>query len=368
VVEIQENVPLKDHTTIKVGGNARYFCVANSVDEMIDAYLFGVERNLETFFLGYGSNVLVSDKGYDGLVIKVMARKIEYEDGKIFAEAGALMSDVLNFALKGNAKLQGFEWAVGLPGTVAGAVYGNSGCNGGCTADIVERVFYFNGSRIVSEKMSPNKFDYRYSMFKHYKVMITGVEFKEMPRIDNFEEITRKITEFTKRRAETQPRGVGAGCIFKNPLIDGQRISAGLIIDLAGYKGVHFPSPSVYPEEEAKGAMISDKHANFFLNLGEAFAFDFRTLIITSKAVVRHRSKQVLEKLSERFNKEFNLDQTIELEEEINLLGDFDYRGFDVRGSRASHRGEKDMLRRDDICGRKTYRKRIYGRNDSSPK
>jgi UDP-N-acetylmuramate dehydrogenase len=358
-VDILENVPLKEHTTLKVGGPARYFVVAKTKEDTIEAHQFVIEKGLPVFFLGGGSNILASDKGFEGVVIKIETKDIYMCDqNQICADAGVLMSDLLRFSL-GNG-LQGVEWAAGLPGTIGAAIYGNSGCNGGCTADIVERVWYHDGYREVGEKLTESDFGYRYSKFKSYPAMITRVEFKKLPFADDIDAIQEKINELNKRRSESQPKGTTIGCIFKNPILsNGEMISAGLAIDLAGYKDVCFPSRSVADSY----AKISEKHGNFFLNVNGAKAFHFWTLITTAKACVRHRSKQIIEELNKRDGKKRDTGQVIELEEEITYLGDFDF-----RGSSSKAEDEQEGLRRDNIGGCSDLKRPSFDRGKSSRK
>ncbi len=316
-MDIQENVPLKEHTTLGVGGPARYFVSADTNDDLIEAYRFGLSKELPIFFLGGGTNILASDKGFDGLVIKVMTRSIKRCNRQISADGGVLMSDIVHFATGPRVNLEGFEWAIGLPGTVSGAIYNNSGRNNGCMADIVEKVEYHDGISFHIAKANELGFGYRSSRFHDFRVLITSVTFKKMPTCKDREGMKEKL----KEHAQKQPHGISAGCIFENPVIGRERISAGLIIELAGYKGARFSlSGNAYAE-------VSKEHGNFFLNIGGASAFHFRTLILVVKSVVENRSREILAKLSERNGKEYDLDKPIRLTEEISYLGDFNLGG-----------------------------------------
>ena len=344
-MNVQKDVPLKDHTTLRVGGSARYFVVAKTKEEMIDALRFAIEEGLLIFFLGYGSNVLVSDGGFDGLVVKVETEEISYENNRIYADAGVLMSDLLTYSI--GLGLDGLQWAAGLPGTTAAAVYGNSGCNDGCMADVIDRVWYHNGSGEVSEKLSKKDFGYRMSKFKSSPVMITGIRLKELPKTRDRCKIIDQVKGFNRRRSESQPKGTTAGCIFENPtLSDGKIVSAGLVIELAKYKGVCFPACIV----GGAHAEVSKDHGNFFLNIGGAKAFHFKTLITTTKAHVRNMSEQIIRELNERDGKKRDPKQIIKLKEEITYLGNFDF-----RDKVETVRDEQESCRRDNVGGCSTF-------------
>lgn len=317
-MDIQKNVLLKEHTALGVGGPARYFVNACTNEDLIESYRFGLSKRIPILFLGKGTNILASDKGFDGLVIKVMTKDIKCCNRQICADGGVLMSDIVRYATSPKINLEGFEWAVGLPGTVAGAIHNNSGRNNSCMADIVDKVEYHDGIKFYVEKANKLGFNYRYSKFHDFLVLITSVIFKKMPGCKNPEEMKEKIKKL-REHTQKQPQGISAGCIFKNPVIGKERISAGLIIELAGYKGFSFPSRNVSDVY----AKISEEHGNFFLNVGGASAFHFWTLIFIVKAVVENKSREILEKLSERNNKKYNLDQIIRLKEEIELFGRF---------------------------------------------
>jgi UDP-N-acetylmuramate dehydrogenase len=352
-VDVQKDVPLKDHTTLKVGGSARHFVVAKTKEEMIDAHRFAIEEGLPIFFLGYGSNVLVSDGGFDGLVVKVETEEISYENNRIYADAGVLMSDLLTYSI--GLGLDGLQWAAGLPGTTAAAVYGNSGCNDGCMADVVDMVWYHNyhnGSGEVNEKLSKKDFGYRMSKFKNSPVMITGIRLKKLPKARDPHKTIDQVNEFNRRRSESQPKGTTAGCIFKNPtLSDGKIISAGLVIELAGYKEVCFPARIL----NGPHAEVSKDHGNFFLNIGGAKAFHFKTLITTAKAHVRNMSEEIIKELNKRDSKKKDgkkrdTNQIIKLEEEITYLGNFDFCDkIETVGN------EQESRRRDNVRGCSTF-------------
>ena len=250
---IKRNVSLKEFTTFRIGGKAKYFFVAKNEKELIEAVRFAKDNKLPFFILGGGSNLLVSDKGFKGLVIK----------------AGRPLALYVS---------KGLEWAAGIPGTVEGAVFGNAGAFRGSMKDEVEAVKVFN---VKTEKTSvfenkDCKFAYRSSIFKKKKnLIILSVKIKSKKINSN------KIKEYLKIKKERQPLGYpSAGSIFKNPL----NYSAAELIEKCGLKG-----------KKIGGAKISEKHANFIVNLSKARSKDVKSLINLVKKEVKKKFKINLE-------------------------------------------------------------------------
>jgi len=257
--KIKVNVLLAEHTSFKIGGPAKYFVEVENSEEIIKAVEFAKSNHLPYFILGGGSNLLVSDNGFDGLVIKVQNTKHQILGTKIIAEAGVKLSDLVKASIENN--LTGLEWAIGIPGTIGGAVKINA------------HAFGSNISELVGDIKKDNN-------------IIISVEL-ELKKGDK-KESDKLIEEYIKKRKNSQPLEYpSAGCIFKN--IPGY--GAGRLIDKAGLKGVKIGQ-----------AMISDKHANFIINLGGAKAEDIVKLIKLVKETVKDKFK-------------------INLKEEINYLG-----------------------------------------------
>ncbi len=252
---IQKNISLALYTTFKIGGPAKFFCAVKTKQELKNL----IKKYPKYYVLGNGSNLLVSDKGFDGLIIKLLNTKYKIQNTKITAEAGVSLAQLVREAEKNN--LTGLEWAVGIPGTVGGAAAVNASAFGSCMNDIVERT---------------EKIDH----------IIWSVVLKLKKETRN--KIKNKIKEYLDYRKKTQPIGYAcAGCIFKNPAGD----SAGRLIDQTGLKGT-----------TSGQAQISKKHANFILNINRAKAKDVIALIKLAKKTVK-----------EKFD--------VDLELEINLLG-----------------------------------------------
>ena len=291
---ILENEPLANHCTFKIGGPARYFFVAKSEEEVKRAVEAAAELGLEIFIFSGGSNVLFSDDGFDGIVVKIQNTKYEIQDTKIVAEAGVKLSEVVAAAAKNG--LTGLEWAAGIPGTVGGAARGNAGAYGKATGDAVEEVEVLNQeSKITKYKKENCKFGYRDSIFKKEGGIILRVVFKLT--LGDKKKIKEEMDRILKARGEKIPTDRSAGSFFKNveatdeivkiikerahedmpaDFISKGKIPAAWLIDQCDLKG-----------KQVGGAKISEKHANFIVNAGNASAGDVIALASFVKVKVR---------------------------------------------------------------------------------
>ncbi len=290
--DIQKNIPLAPLTTFKIGGPARYFTEVRNETELLEALDFALENKLEFFVLGGGSNILFSDKGFDGLVVRLQGSAssdqksaignqegIKLARGIIECWAGENLSSVVNFAKE--KQLAGMEWAIGIPGTIGGAVRGNAGAFGGEMANSVKsvRALEISGDRtnIIEYENGNCNFSYRNSLFKKNRNLII-LSVKLTLEKGSAEDIENKMREIIKNRSEHQPKGFSSGSFFQNPIVDnpevleeferetgkkalGGVIPAGWLIEEAGFKG-----------KKIGGVMVSEKHANFFINNGTATA------------------------------------------------------------------------------------------------
>lgn len=275
---IQKDVLLKNYTTFKIGGPAKYFFVAKNKEDLISAIKVAKKFNLPFFILGGGSNVLVADGGYDGVVIKMENGKLKIKNYnkkfKIICGAGYLLRNLVSKSLEFGAT--GLEWAAGIPGTVGGAIYGNAGAFGSSMADLVKsvEVFDITESRIINYELGDCKFGYRDSIFKRKKnLVILSVEFQL--KKGNKKEIRNKMKECLDYRKKNHPLEFSsAGSIFKNP----PKCSAAELIEKCGLKG-----------KRIGNVKISEKHANFIINLGNGRAKDVRKLINLAKKRVKNK-------------------------------------------------------------------------------
>ena len=290
---VKENVLLKNHTTFRIGGKAKYFFVAKDKEDIINAVSIAKKLKLPFFVLGGGSNTLVSDRGFEGLVIKIQNSRLRHSGfggqaklKTIYAEAGTSLGQLVNVALKNS--LTGMEWATGIPGTIGGAIYGNAGAFGESIGDVVKKVEVLDTKdlRFKIYDLKKCKFGYRDSIFKHKKNLII-LSAKIQLKKGKKSEIKRKIKEFLDYRQETQPLNFpSAGSVFINP----PGFFAGKLIEDCGLTG-----------KKIGKAKISEKHANFILNLGGSKAKDVKKLI-----------KLIKQKVKKKFG--------VKLEEEIQYL------------------------------------------------
>ena len=305
MLNIQKNIPLAPYTSFKIGGEAKYFCEVSSEEEIIEALNYAKKNNLEVFVLGGGSNVLVSDEGFDGLVIRIIAsnfgaqlRNSELSSGsRIECWAGDSLSEAVRFSE--NNFLTGLEWAAGIPGSVGGAIRGNAGAFGSDMGKITESVKVIkmtNQCQNINVKIFNNKdckFDYRNSVFKENKnFIILSCVFKLQKGEKT--EIENKIKEIIIKRTEKQPQGLSsAGSFFQNPVVENQELIKRFEKD-AGVKCKDNKIPAAWLIEEAGlkgkrigGTMVSEKHANFVINTGGAKAQEVVMLASLIKQKVR---------------------------------------------------------------------------------
>ncbi len=282
-------------TSFRTGGKARFFLLAVTTDEIVKAVTGAKKLNVPFVVIGGGSNLLVSDDGYDGLIIKVAVRGMKINsDSVIKCGAGDDLIDLVRFATANS--LTGLEFAAGIMGSVGGAIYGNAGAFGGEIGSVVSDVTLFdhNGTiRTVSRDYC--RFSYRDSSFKTSGEVVLGASFA-LKRGDK-EVITRKVDQVLQQRKARLPgSGHSAGCFFKNIPDASQphgKLPAGKLLDEAGVKGLTIG-----------GARVFERHANIIVNSGDATSKDIRQLADIMK-------QKVLDKFG------------IELEEEVVQIGIF---------------------------------------------
>ena len=292
---LKENELMSRHTNFRIGGPARFFVEVKTVDELKKVLEIAKKFACATFVFGGGSNTLVSDKGFDGIVIKMVMREIQIDGTRVQADAGVLMTMLSRRA--GDAGLSGLEWSISLPGTLGGAVRGNAGCFGGETMDqLVDAIVLSNGI-VETRSKAELGFAYRESTIKHLSDIVLSATFELKPG-DKIE-IQEKMNTFLARRKASQPTDAGsAGCMFKNYEVQSQdelqrlrskldlptemsvsrQISVGWLIDQLDLKGM-----------QIGGAKISEKHGNFLVNTGSATAEEVVQLI----AFVKTRARDV---------------------------------------------------------------------------
>ncbi len=306
---VRENELMSKHTNFRIGGPAMFFVEIKSVDELRQVLEIAKTNGLKMVIMGGGSNMLVSDNGFDGILIKMAMREIRIVKNIVQADAGVLMSMLARKTA--DAWLTGIEWAVSLPGTVGGAVRGNAGCFGGETKDrlvsadvlrfTVEEGARGNGQgvrvefEIITLLKSELGFGYRESVIKYTNDIVLSATFELEP--GDQEKSLDFMKVYLEKRKLHQPIDAGsAGCMFKNYDIESdaelerlktkldlpleishsRRISAGWLIDQLDLKG-----------KQIGGAKVSEKHGNFLVNTGHATADNVVQLIALIKTRAR---------------------------------------------------------------------------------
>jgi UDP-N-acetylmuramate dehydrogenase len=280
---VQENASVARFTSLRAGGPADWFVVAETVTALRKAVVLAWRSGCECRVLGGGSNVLVSDAGIRGLVILNRARDVGFTGEGVKAESGASLSTLARKCVAQG--LGGLEWAVGIPGSVGGAVVGNAGAWGGDVASALIRAQVLGQDGAVRTWL-PERFAYGYrtsilkapSSASGRQEVILEAEF-HLKRRDR-KDLEDRVEEIVSQRKASQPAGASCGSVFKNPPGD----YAGRLIEAAGLKG-----------HRRGSAEISRKHANFILNRGGATAADIKALIDLARSSVSARFGTELE-------------------------------------------------------------------------
>lgn len=284
--KMREHEPLKNHCTFRVGGPADFFYELANVEEIPELVTFAEENTIPYRIIGRGTNVLFTDKGFRGLIIKNLTKTCTVADNEIAADSGVLLSQIIRLSVDNH--LSGLEPLYGLPGTIGGAVWGNAGIPNVETGSFVKQATLFNVSDGVRE-MKRNEIEFRYrstSLQNSSDIVMRVILHLKKGEAAKSKELMKKIDEIRRGK---QPVGFTAGSFFKNP---SPEKPAGYLIDQIGMKG-----------KQIGDAEISPKHANFFMNRGNATASEILEL-----------AQLAQEKVKERFG--------IDLEMEVKIIGD----------------------------------------------
>ncbi len=275
--EVIENAPLHKMTWLGVGGPAEVLYTPADADDL--EYFLTNQPGAPLTVIGGGSNLLIRDGGIPGIVVHLgkTFNSIKVEGDKIICAAGAKNMEISKAAME--AGLSGFEFLCGIPGTLGGSIRMNAGAHGRSVSDVIEEITAFD---IIGKKMVLQRneipFDYRTNALPGNWIF-TGAILKGTP--ENKENIQKRMTEYKHLREKAQPVGVKtAGSMFKNPI----GLKAWQLIEKAGCRGL-----------KIGGAMVSEKHCNFFINTGKATAQDFETLGETVQRRVYETSEIMLE-------------------------------------------------------------------------
>ena len=311
--KVKADEPLAKYTTFKIGGPAKYFFIAQNNEDLVRSVTFAKKLKLPFYILGNGSNILVSDNGFNGLIILNKANDIIFsakggsapggkKDYRVVADAGVLLTDLINKIVDNG--LTGLEWGIGIPGTIGGCVRGNAGAYGGQTADNLISVEVMRGGKQFMLKNDQCKFGYRESIFKHSNDLIISAEF-QLAKGDKKQSLA-KIKEVLNTRNAKLPEYPSAGSVFKNILITSENLEQ--VEDFKNLpveylKNKKIPAAWLIESMDLKGhtigqAQISPKHANFIVNIGKATANDVLQLISYIKMKVRDEfSLQLMEEI-----------------------------------------------------------------------
>lgn len=289
--QVAESEPMSRHTTFRIGGPAKVFVSPDNIEKIIKTIELLKNEKCDYFILGNGSNLLVADEGYDGIVVSTESLKdlnIEREDGDetyIYAEAGVMLSRAA--VLASESSLTGFEFAGGIPGTVGGAVSMNAGAYGWEIKDvIVSADVLMSDGTVVKLTKDELELSYRNSIVQKEKMIVLSAEFAL--KKGNKSEILDKMKDFSQRRRDKQPlEYASAGSTFKRP----EGYFAGKLIDDAGLRGYRVGN-----------VMVSEKHCGFVVNMGGGTCEE-------AKAVINHVREEV--------EKQFG----VTLEMEVRKLG-----------------------------------------------
>jgi UDP-N-acetylmuramate dehydrogenase len=280
---VEEGHRLDRHTSFHLGGPAEFFVQTEAPRPIVDGCL---SRGIPYLLLGAGTNLLVADQGVEGLVIRVVSRDWHIEEDRIVAAAGLKLLRLARICAEHD--LVGFEWAIGVPGTVGGAVYQNAGCWGGELKDhLVEVRGYRPGRGLERWTVCDLRLGYRTSALRFGELHGALVESAtlQLQRGDGTA-ARERMAALTKERDATQPKQLkNCGSVFRNPPGD----SAGRLVDSAGLKG-----------RCEGGAQVSTQHANFIVNRGGATAAEVARLIQCIQEIVADRFRVVLEPEVER--------------------------------------------------------------------
>ena len=282
--KIKYNEPMAKHTSFKIGGPAQCFINAESVEEIKQICKVASKNDINLTIIGNGSNLLVTDNGINGIVVKVNIKKFELEfsndDVSLIVGAGNKLGEIAQKLLRN--EITGFEFAAGIPGTIGGAVRMNAGAYGKEMKDIVETVKYMDYDGNIYEKSNKDlECEYRKSMFAKNKFIILEANLKLQK--GNAQYIKDKMLEFEQSRKQKQPLEFpSAGSTFKR----GTDFITAKLIDDAGLKGYR-----------VGGAMVSTKHAGFVVNENNATAQDVLNLV-----------KHIKQEVYKKFNKKIELE------------------------------------------------------------
>lgn len=307
-INLQENVSLAGLTTFRIGGPAKYYVEVTEQSQLEEALAYAKEKALPFYVLGGGSNLLVSDRGFDGLIVRMKMGKLDFEGASMSVEAGVPLIKAVKSAA--DAGLAGIAALAGIPGTVGGAVRGNAGAYGCEIGSVVTDVLVFDTEKMETLNIAAKDcdFSYRSSVFKkNPKLIVLSAKLSLTP--GKPEAVRQEIQETIAKRVANELQGVkSAGSFFMNPSVEnegllkrfetekgvaprGGKLPAGWLIDQAGLRG-----------KRIGDVAVNEKHANYITNVGEAKAEDVIMLVSLIKQKIRS-------------------EYGVQMQQEVNYLG-----------------------------------------------
>ncbi len=278
--------PMKKHTGLGVGGEAEYYAEVSSLYGLNTLSLLANEHKVPYKVVGFGTNLLVSDSGYKGLIINMSKiNDVFFKRNTVRAMAGASLEKLIKFTV--SHRLSGVECLSGIPATVGGAVVMNAGAFGHNVSDCIETVETLKDGKLKIYSKEDCKFGYRTSRFLGKKEIVVSASFSFVEK--DKESLITSVRTYEEIRRSIQPAGRSCGSVFKNP----KDVSAGLLVEKLGLKGLIIG-----------GAKISEKHGNFIITTPKATAMDVYNLIMTAKMKIKD---------------EFHID----IKEEVEFVGEF---------------------------------------------
>ena len=300
--KVKVNVPMSKFTTFQIGGPAKFFVIVEETEKLVGLLNFLSGEGIDYLIMGGGSNLLFSDDGFDGVVIKLTTYNLELVANTLQADAGVPLAKALNSTMERG--LTGFEWSAGVPGTVGGAVRGNAGAYGGSTGNSVVKIEVWENGEVREMSKEECGFGYRGSdLKKNPGIVVLRVWFQFAP--GDKMEIVSKVQGFLQRRKSRFPPYPSAGCFFANIKLDKwpgdksillpkffeiNEVPAGWMVEQVGAMGLRIG-----------GAMVSDKHGNFIINVDKATQADILNLVA---------------EISERVYNKFG----VELQKEVEII------------------------------------------------
>ena len=287
--ETEKEKELSGMTSFHIGGPADLFYELKDIDSLPKIIENAEEASIPYIILGGGSNTMFSEKGFRGLVIKIKANTINHSEDTLIADAGALLSQIIQYAFKEN--LSGMQNLTGIPGTIGGAVRGNAGAYGTEIKDLLLKALVYGREKGLREEGRDYfKFDYRHSVIKETHETVLRVYLRLNPQDTEKIKLAQEESLYIiKTRISKQPKGFTSGSFFKNP---GPDLKAGYLLDKAGCKGL-----------QVGGAQVSKDHANWLINRGNA----------TLKDVL-----ELHDMMKSRVKEKFDID----LQREVQLIGE----------------------------------------------